>query len=483
MIDITEAYVDSLALNSSAIKNGKDLVKKNSFPKLCKTEDGTLIFGECKGSGSSPYFCSADYVKADEPVFRCSCPSRQFPCKHLLGLMYAYAAGKPFETADIPQDIADKREKAEKREDKKKEAANATVENGSAAAPKRKSNKSALLKKIAAQLEGLDIADTLVLQLVQSGLGSLDKKTLKTVEDQVKQLGNYYIPGIQTTFRELLLQFQSGVDSEKLYTNVSQRLTTLHALLKKSRAYLQNKIEHPDASMDSESTLEEWIGHAWQIAELREYGRTRHNVELLQLAFRSYTDQARGEFIDEGHWVNLQTGEIHATRTYRPFRAAKYIREEDTVFQVVTTKEMVQYPGELNARVRWEDSVLRDAGVQDYEAVRAFASRSFPEVIKQVKNQIKNQLSDKNPVLLVFFSAIKRSEDGYMLIDEQGKQLPLANIEYLDFPTVELISFINKQYVRNQAMLLMFEHSMEHNRLTAQPLSIVTPGDILRLLY
>lgn len=54
MNHLTEAYVDSLALNSSAIKNGKDLVKKNSFPLLCQSEDGTIIFGECKEAARTP---------------------------------------------------------------------------------------------------------------------------------------------------------------------------------------------------------------------------------------------------------------------------------------------------------------------------------------------------------------------------------------------------------------------------------------------
>ena len=192
---LTESYVDSLALNSSAIKNGKDLVKKNSFPLLCQSEDGTIIFGECKGSGKDPYRCSVDVAKEGIPVFRCSCPSRQFPCKHNLGLMYAYTSGKTFITAPVPQDIVDKGEKAEKREEKKKEPVDPD-----APVVKRKTNKSALMKKIAAQLEGISIAEKLILQLVQSGLGSLDKKALQTAEEQAKQLGNYYIPGIKRHF-------------------------------------------------------------------------------------------------------------------------------------------------------------------------------------------------------------------------------------------------------------------------------------------
>ncbi|MDF2647948.1 MAG: hypothetical protein K0Q73_3753 [Paenibacillus sp.] len=476
---LTESYVDSLALNSGAIKNGKDLVKKNSFPLLCQSEDGTIIFGECKGSGKDPYRCSVDVAKEGNPVFRCSCPSRQFPCKHNLGLMYAYTSGKTFITAPVPQDIVDKREKAEKREEKKKEPVDPD-----APVIKRKTNKSALMKKIAAQLEGISIAEKLILQLVQSGLGSLDKKAMQTAEEQAKQLGNYYIPGIQTALRDLTLHLRAKEDRETVYTNVIEQITTLQALIKKSMEYLNSRLENPDHPMDTESTLEEWIGHAWQIAELREYGRVRsESSELMQLSFRSYTDQARGEFIDEGYWSDLQNGQIHFTRTYRPFRAAKYIREEDSMFQVVEAKELAQYPGELNARVRWEEATFREAESQDFLKIRASAPKSFPEVIKQVKNQIKNPLSDKCPVVLLQFAEIKKTETSFVLLDEQGKQLPLVDIPYLSEPTTHLLPMLNKTFLQNQAVLVMFEHNWQHNRLEAQPLSIVTTNEVVRLLY
>ncbi|UKS24447.1 SWIM zinc finger family protein [Paenibacillus sp. HWE-109] len=478
MDHLTESYVDSLALNSSAIKNGKDLVKKNSFPLLCQSEDKSLIFGACKGSGKEPYQCSVDISKEANPVFRCTCPSRQFPCKHNLGLMYAFTSGKTFVTAPVPQDIVDKREKAEKREEKKKESPDPA-----APAVKRKTNKSALLKKITAQLEGISIAEKLILQMVQSGIGSLDNKALQTAQEQAKQLGNYYIPGIQTAIRLLLLQFREEEDREAMYGKVIEQLTTLQALLKKSNEYLTSRLDNPDQPMDTNSTLEEWIGHAWQIAELREYGRVRSEAELLQLSFRSYTDKARGEFVDEGYWADLGNGKLHLTRNYRPFRAAKYIREDDSVFRIVQAGELAEYPGELNTRVRWEESAFREVTSSDLQRIREAAQSSFPEVIKQVKNQIKNPLSDKHPVVLLPFTGIQRTDTSYVLVDAQGKQLPLADIPYLSEPTTHLLSLLNKTFLNNQVMLVMFEQDWQQNKLVAQPLSVITADEIIRLLY
>src|SRR5438067_7949560 len=94
MIVLDEGTVDAAAPNAEAIKNGRGLVLKGKFAVLNISADDTLLFGECAGSGQSPYRCSADFQRPDKPTFRCTCPSRQFPCKHCLGLMYAYVQKK-----------------------------------------------------------------------------------------------------------------------------------------------------------------------------------------------------------------------------------------------------------------------------------------------------------------------------------------------------------------------------------------------------
>ncbi|MCR2802735.1 SWIM zinc finger family protein [Paenibacillus soyae] len=478
-MNVTEAYVDGLALNAGAIKNGRDLMKKNSFPLLCVSEDGAVIFGECKGSGKEPYRCSVDFANPASPVFRCSCPSRQFPCKHILGLLYAYADGRTFQTAPIPPDLQEKRDKAEKREEKKKE----TAAGGSGSPAKRKTNKSALVKKAAAQLEGIEIAEKLIRHIAHSGLGSLDPKSLQLLEDQAKELGNYYIPGIQIAMKELLFPLRSDMGKEERYSLAMEKMLTLHVLLKRGREHLGKRAENPDTPLDLETTLEERIGHAWQMAELRENGLSLGETGLLQLAFRSYADEARGEYVDEGYWMELKSGSIYTTRTYRPFRAAKYIREDDSVYEVVLASDPVRYPGDMNARIRWEEAVARQPQDSDYELIRGRAKASIPEAVKQVKNQIKNPLSDKHPVLLLRYTAILQQNDQFAIVDEAGNRLALADIRHLAHPTTGLLPMLNEGWLKDQAMLLMFEHDMEQGRLAAQPLSIVTGQSLIRLMY
>jgi hypothetical protein len=51
---------------------------------------GDLVWGLCAGSGKNLYQAIVDL---SGPAYRCSCPSRKFPCKHALALLLLWAAG------------------------------------------------------------------------------------------------------------------------------------------------------------------------------------------------------------------------------------------------------------------------------------------------------------------------------------------------------------------------------------------------------
>src|SRR4051812_25883045 len=84
----TADRVTQLAPDAASAKAGQGLAAARHWVTLAL--DGDAVWGECKGSGAKPYQVRVDL---DEPAFKCSCPSRKFPCKHALGLMLLVAAG------------------------------------------------------------------------------------------------------------------------------------------------------------------------------------------------------------------------------------------------------------------------------------------------------------------------------------------------------------------------------------------------------
>ena len=80
----TTEQVLALAPDSGSVKRGKSLAIASKWPLLGRSD--SAVWGECKGSGKKPYRTQIDLSDASTPAFRCSCPSRKFPCKHSLGL-------------------------------------------------------------------------------------------------------------------------------------------------------------------------------------------------------------------------------------------------------------------------------------------------------------------------------------------------------------------------------------------------------------
>jgi len=61
------------------------------------------VWGECRGSAATPYRAVADL---SGPSYRCSCPSRKFPCKHMLALLLLWAEGAVEDDPAGPPDWA-----------------------------------------------------------------------------------------------------------------------------------------------------------------------------------------------------------------------------------------------------------------------------------------------------------------------------------------------------------------------------------------
>ncbi|MDJ0867426.1 MAG: SWIM zinc finger family protein [Myxococcota bacterium] len=99
------ARVEAAAPDQASLTAARKLLRKDKWPALHVSADGALIWGECQGSGSSPYRMA---VELQDLGAKCSCPSRKFPCKHSLALMW-WRAEEPghFSEAALPEWVDD----------------------------------------------------------------------------------------------------------------------------------------------------------------------------------------------------------------------------------------------------------------------------------------------------------------------------------------------------------------------------------------
>src|SRR5690242_166557 len=93
----------ALAPDAGSAKAGQGLASRRKWLALARSD--RAAWGECQGSAREPYRTQIDLA---EPAFRCSCPSRKFPCKHGLGL-FLLLASEPaaFDRAAAPPWVAE----------------------------------------------------------------------------------------------------------------------------------------------------------------------------------------------------------------------------------------------------------------------------------------------------------------------------------------------------------------------------------------
>ncbi|MCX7783949.1 MAG: SWIM zinc finger domain-containing protein [Meiothermus sp.] len=189
----TSEQVLSLATDSSSAKSGRELSSPARWVWFARNE--AAIWGECQGSGKLPYQTRVDLSDATS---KCSCPSRKFPCKHALGLLWMYAAQpEVFKPANAPSWVAEWLEGRQKRAEAKAEKAAQPTEVDQAAQAKREA---ARAKKVAAGMAELNLW---LRDLVRGGLAQAQTKPYRFWEDMAARLVDAQAPGLARRVRGL----------------------------------------------------------------------------------------------------------------------------------------------------------------------------------------------------------------------------------------------------------------------------------------
>jgi hypothetical protein len=75
--------LEQLAPDQASLNAARGLLNRAKWPVLGRDDAGAVIWGECQGSGSTPY---RTLLALTDLGYKCTCPSRKQPCKHTLAL-------------------------------------------------------------------------------------------------------------------------------------------------------------------------------------------------------------------------------------------------------------------------------------------------------------------------------------------------------------------------------------------------------------
>lgn len=182
--------VQAKAPDASSLAAARKLAQPGPWSSTGASE--VLVWGQCQGSGRTPYQVSVDLTA---PAYRCSCPSRKFPCKHALALLLLWSSGALAEgdgtVAAFAQEWADDRADRATRRTERATAPPADPE----AAERRRA------QRVATMSAGVEDLALWLTDLVRGGLAAARRQPLSWWDAAAARLVDAQLPGLADEVR------------------------------------------------------------------------------------------------------------------------------------------------------------------------------------------------------------------------------------------------------------------------------------------
>lgn len=208
----TAEQVLALAPDAASQRAGSKLSGPGPWSETARGEGA--LWGLCKGSGKTPYRTVIDLGDPAAPGYKCTCPSRKFPCKHALGLLLL--AAQDTTSAGVPEETRQPPEWAEGwLTGRRERAARATPSGpGAQAAGQQPADPEAARKraeKRAQRIEsGAQELEQRLSDLLHGGLAGADRSGYAGWDETAARMVDAQAPGLAARVRELASVPSSG---------------------------------------------------------------------------------------------------------------------------------------------------------------------------------------------------------------------------------------------------------------------------------
>ncbi|MCJ8278704.1 MAG: SWIM zinc finger family protein [Rivularia sp. ALOHA_DT_140] len=223
----TQEQILALAPDASSAKNGKALATSRKWSSLGCNEKAA--WGDCQGSGKNPYRTQIDLA---EPAFKCSCPSRKFPCKHGLALFLLFVNEKELFTQNVVPDWVNDWIEARSRKQVKKEEKLETKSK-----EKKEINPDAQAKRAAKRLNkvtgGMQDLEIWLRDLVSNGLAAAQEQPYSFWDEAAARVVDAQASGVARLVREMGSISHSGTGWQERLLSQLGRVYLLNEAFKR----------------------------------------------------------------------------------------------------------------------------------------------------------------------------------------------------------------------------------------------------------
>ena len=388
-MNYTYEQVLSLASDAATAKKAANKSKWSN-----QGADDQSIWGEYKGSGKKPYFTVIDL---NGPAFKCTCPSRKFPCKHSIGLFLLYVTDPDFFTSkDVPEWVTqwlDKRRQKTTKKDKEQTPEQKAKSDASKA--KRQE------KRLKMMQSGLDDLEIWIQDIVRQGLGNLRTDDYGFWEDQGRRMTDAQMKGIANLIQEV----REMLPQSNWMELVLERLAELYLLIQAFR----NRDKFPP---ELQKDIMTWVGVNIKKEEIIEQKGIVDNWAVLAV-----NENQEDLFTTRKTWLWGQKEKRFAL-LLDFYRDAP---QNPLVAGIAHNTEVIFYPSALPVR-----ALLKNMPDNNHQITEPKGFESFSGFLDHYATDYqKVPFHWSSPCIIHQVRAAEQDGD-FFLLDNQGNQIPLS---------------------------------------------------------
>lgn len=329
-MQLTIEQVIEMAPDGSSAAAGKKLIAAKNWQQLGTNPDA--LWGLCQGS-------SVYQVKVDRSNlgYHCSCPSRKFPCKHVLGLLMLYAVSPAAVTeSPAPEWVVQWLQRRQEQQAKKAERQEASAAGAKKPVDERAQQRRAEQRESRVS-DGLARLDIWLGDLVRNGLAAVETRPASFWDEQAKRLVDAQAQGIASRVARLGTLPRSSPDwPRRMLAELGRLKLLIHAW---------QRIGQLD--VDLQNDVRQLLGWTVQQDELLQCGE---KVSDTWVVFGQWIDEQDRVRAERSWVVGRQT---HRTGLLLQFAPGAQPFAESIVAGSEQEGTVVFYPGTARQRARF----------------------------------------------------------------------------------------------------------------------------------
>ncbi|MDX1665591.1 MAG: SWIM zinc finger family protein, partial [Saprospiraceae bacterium] len=217
----TNEKIQSLAPDAGTLERARKTARTRRW-KLLEMKDD-LLWGRCRSTGATLHKTA---VNLQEEIFYCSCPSRPFPCKHVLSLLLLWYEGASFSPVEtIPLWVVERLEKAARPTTKRDRA-----ERDKQRSAQRSRARSKRLQRMAS---GMDELELWLEDCLRQGLAKAAERGPAFFEDIATRMVDAKLGGLARRFRRMGEELADEEWHQKILAGLSEAYLILRAFRKR----------------------------------------------------------------------------------------------------------------------------------------------------------------------------------------------------------------------------------------------------------